>query len=89
MLPTETLELMPLDEDDDAPDATREEVVAAIVKAVTKLRWRIREDDKFFIILLPPLARPNPARNKWPDEPEEGFESKLRGKLGELRESDD
>lgn len=52
-------------------DATREDVLEAIEKAVKKLKWRVRADDKFFIVLLPPLARSTPGRNRWPDEPEE------------------
>jgi hypothetical protein len=71
-------------------DRTRDEVVETLTRIVDLLGWRIRKGDgEHFIVLLPPLARSNPDRNRWKDEPEEGFESKLRGRLGELRASDD
>jgi len=52
-------------------EATRAEVVGAITERVQALGWRIREDDVHLVILLPPLARPDLSRNRWPDEPEE------------------
>lgn len=70
-------------------DRTRAEVVETLGRIVALLGWRVREGDEFQVVLLPPLARSNPERNRWPDEPEEGFESKLRGKLGELLDKDD
>ena len=59
-------------------DRTRDEVVDVVSKIVDVLGWRVRKDDEFQIVLLPPLARRNPARNRWPNEPEEGPEDQAR-----------
>jgi hypothetical protein len=63
-------------------DPTRAEVVEAIREAVAKLRWRVREDDEWVVVLLPPLARSKPERDRWPDEPKELFEPGERDRLG-------
>lgn len=55
-------------------DATRDDVVQAIRERVDQLGWRVREGDRFFVMLLPPLARSTPGRDRWPDEPHEGHE---------------
>jgi hypothetical protein len=52
-------------------DRTRAEVVETLRRIVTLLGWRVRDGDVHQVVLLPPPARSNPARNRWPDEPEE------------------
>jgi hypothetical protein len=53
-------------------------VVEAMIKAATDLGWRpsLAESSawRVSIIVLPPLARSRPERNRWPHEPEEGPE---------------
>jgi hypothetical protein len=55
-------------------EATRAEIVGAITERVQALGWRVRDDDVHLVILLPPLARSDLSRNRWPHEPEEGPE---------------
>jgi len=52
----------------------RAQVLEAIAERVAERGWRVRDDDEFCIVLLPPLARSRPERNRWPHEPEEGPE---------------
>lgn len=61
-------------------DRTRAEVLEVIGPYLAKLGWRVRADDgPYLITLLPPLARSNVRRNRWPDEPEEGPEVEHHG----------
>jgi hypothetical protein len=60
----------------------RGEVVDAIAEVITALGWRIRTGDRWQVVLLPPLAEPRPERDRWPDQPHEGFEPMLRDRQG-------
>jgi hypothetical protein len=59
-------------------DPDRFAVVDALTKAAIALGWRPSlaesHDWRVTIVILPPLARSRPERNRWPDEPEEGEE---------------
>jgi hypothetical protein len=71
-------------ERDDDPD--RHELAEALIAAAARLRWRASvlesTDWRVTILVLPPLARSRPERNRWPDEPEEGFEAGERDREG-------
>lgn len=55
-------------------DISREALLERIRDAVEETGWRIREGDRWQIVIMAPLARSNPGRNRWPHEPEEGPE---------------
>ena len=57
-----------------AREYSREALVERIRDAVEETGWRIREGDRWQIVIMAPLARSNPDRNRWPHEPEEGPE---------------
>lgn len=63
-------------------DRDRTEVVETLSRVVALLGWRIREGDEYRVVLLPPLARSNPDRDRWPGEPRERYEARLRDRLG-------
>lgn len=55
-------------------ERSRDEIVEILERLVEAIGWRVRTGDTYQVVLLPPLARPNPVRNRWPNEPEEGQE---------------
>ena len=59
-------------------DPDRFALVDALDKAAKVLGWRpigVESSEwRVTLVVLPPLARSRPDRNRWPDEPEEGEE---------------
>jgi hypothetical protein len=59
-------------------EADRFALVDALDKAAKALGWRVDVVEfhswRVGLVVLPPLARSRPERNRWPDEPEEGEE---------------
>jgi len=74
------------DTNEEPRDADRFAVVEAMTKAAVALGWRpsLAESNQWRvnIVALPPLADSNPNRNRWPDEPEEQYEAKIRDYQG-------
>jgi hypothetical protein len=58
-------------------------VVEALRKLIKELGWRAEVVEfhswRVGLVVRPPLARSQPDRNRWPDEPEEGPEDLLPG----------
>lgn len=58
-----------------ATDPDRFAVVEALTRAAKALGWRPSSVEssewRVTFVVLPPLARSRPERNRWPDEPEE------------------
>ena len=60
---------------DTADEPDRFAVVEALTEAATELGWRLDSVEssewRVTLVVLPPLARSRPERNRWPNEPEE------------------
>lgn len=58
--------------------ASRHLLMVALIVLIRRLGWRIEStestDWRVALVILPPLARTNLARNRWPHEPEEAQE---------------
>lgn len=66
-------------------DTDGREIGRRLVELVTDAGWRAEVDVtewRVALVALPPLARPDPRRNRWPNEPEEGFEPGDRDERG-------
>ncbi len=67
-------------------DTDGRDIGRRLVELITEAGWRAEDVNvtqwRISLVALPPLARSDPRRNRWPNEPEEGFEPGARDERG-------